>query len=71
MEKKSVLVNNTFKEFTYWNWDYIPTETDPMQQAIDWLSLAEVVHHKNIIYIFLIAQPYLKKNCYFYLYLDP
>nr|CAG4636654.1 EOG090X0IC1 [Eubosmina coregoni] len=44
MEKKCVLVNNTFKEFTYWNWDYIPTETDPMQQAIDWLSLAEVIH---------------------------
>jgi len=43
IEQKPMLVNNTFKQINYWNWDYIPSSNDPVPQAMEWLSLSEVV----------------------------
>ena len=43
IQQKPMLVNNTFKQINYWNWDYIPSSNDPVPQAMEWLSLSEVV----------------------------
>jgi hypothetical protein len=43
MEQKPMLINNTFKQINYWNWDYIPSSNDSQNQAMEWLSLADVV----------------------------
>ncbi|XKL63041.1 hypothetical protein PGB90_005405 [Kerria lacca] len=39
-------INQSFKKFTYWNLDRIPSNNDSLRSAFDWLDVAEVVHSK-------------------------
>jgi len=32
-----------FNSYTYWNWDYNPSTSDPTQLALDWLDISKVV----------------------------
>nr|CAG4635184.1 EOG090X0IC1 [Alona affinis] len=45
--KRNLLANRRFEEFCYWNWDCIPTESDSVKTAMDWLSLSKVIHTKD------------------------
>lgn len=31
-------------EFTYWNWDQIPSKNDPIVKAIQWLEVSKAIH---------------------------
>lgn len=33
-----------FENFTYWNYDKIPSRNDAYLQAMDWLEVSEVLH---------------------------
>lgn len=33
-----------FKEFTYWNYDKIPSKNDAFEKALDWMELSDVLH---------------------------
>ncbi|KAL6437006.1 hypothetical protein ACFW04_004967 [Cataglyphis niger] len=34
----------TFSQFTYWNYDRIPSKNDALVAALDWIDIAEVLH---------------------------
>nr|CAG4652311.1 EOG090X0IC1 [Triops cancriformis] len=40
-------VQATFSAVTYWNWDTIPSRNDALQQALDWIPLAEALHSQT------------------------
>lgn len=31
-------------EFTYWNWDELPRDTDVVVKALQWIKIAEAIH---------------------------
>ncbi|XP_015605875.1 ribonuclease H2 subunit C [Cephus cinctus] len=33
-----------FSEFTYWNYDKIPSRNDALSGALDWIDIAEALH---------------------------
>ncbi|XP_057341824.1 ribonuclease H2 subunit C [Microplitis mediator] len=33
-----------FTEFTYWNWDKLPSRNDAFDAALDWVEIAEALH---------------------------
>ncbi|KAK4327374.1 hypothetical protein Pmani_002155 [Petrolisthes manimaculis] len=33
-----------FDSFTFWNWDRHPSRSDRYQQAMDWTTIADVIH---------------------------
>lgn len=33
-----------FNEFTYWNWDELPNETDSVVKALQWIDIAKAIH---------------------------
>ncbi|XP_053671019.1 uncharacterized protein LOC128721304 [Anopheles nili] len=33
-----------FRDFTYWNYDRVPSASDPMAKALKWMELADVLH---------------------------
>jgi len=44
----------TFSQFTYWNYDKIPSKNDTLAAALDWIDIAEVVSNYFMInYCFL------------------
>ncbi|GIY66050.1 uncharacterized protein CDAR_454471 [Caerostris darwini] len=34
----------TFKEFTAWNWDVLPTSEDKLVKAFQWINIASALH---------------------------
>lgn len=42
-DKKSKDVTQ-FKEFTYWNWDELPTDKDVIVKALRWINVAQAIH---------------------------
>ncbi|KAH0955461.1 hypothetical protein HN011_007806 [Eciton burchellii] len=34
----------TFSQFTYWNYDKIPSKNDALAAALDWIDIAEALH---------------------------
>lgn len=42
-DKKSKDVTQ-FKEFTYWNWDELPTNKDVIVKALRWTNIAKSIH---------------------------
>ncbi|KAK7071302.1 Ribonuclease H2 subunit C [Halocaridina rubra] len=36
-----------FNEITFWNWDRKASRGDEYQQAMDWTSIADVIHDSN------------------------
>nr|CAG4644446.1 EOG090X0IC1 [Lepidurus arcticus] len=41
-------VSTSFSGITYWNWDSIPSKNDALQQALDWIPLAEALHAPSL-----------------------
>lgn len=33
-----------FREFTYWNWDALPTSDDEVMKALQWLTISKAIH---------------------------
>ncbi|XP_031782820.1 ribonuclease H2 subunit C [Nasonia vitripennis] len=42
--ERNIYATGTFKQFTYWNYDKIPTKNDPFISALDWIDIAEALH---------------------------
>lgn len=40
---RNIYGTHVFDEFTYWNWDTEPTQSDKVIMAMDWLEIAKVV----------------------------
>ncbi|XP_011348158.1 ribonuclease H2 subunit C isoform X1 [Ooceraea biroi] len=38
----------TFSQFTYWNYDRIPSKNDALAAALDWIDIAEALHSPEI-----------------------
>lgn len=36
-------INKKFTEFTYWNWDQIPTDEDKVCKSMSWLKIGEAL----------------------------
>eukprot|EP00088_Acartia_fossae_P055964 TRINITY_DN6509_c0_g1_i1.p1 TRINITY_DN6509_c0_g1~~TRINITY_DN6509_c0_g1_i1.p1 ORF type:complete len:147 (+),score=20.90 TRINITY_DN6509_c0_g1_i1:830-1270(+) len=43
-EKENIRGVKMFKEFTYWNYDRVPSENDNLAQALQWTKVAEALH---------------------------
>lgn len=42
-EDRSLHVTGAFSQFTYWNFDKIPSDSDALKRALDWIDIAKVV----------------------------
>lgn len=40
---RNLYCTGTFSQFTYWNYDRIPSKNDPLAAALDWIDIAEAV----------------------------
>lgn len=46
-DKESHLeVTQQFNEFTYWNWDKVPSNGDRIVSALDWIEISRAVSIK-------------------------
>ncbi|GAB1865787.1 Ribonuclease H2 subunit C [Camponotus japonicus] len=41
---RNLYCTGTFSQFTYWNYDRIPSKNDSLVAALDWIDIAEVLH---------------------------
>ncbi|XP_014211344.1 ribonuclease H2 subunit C [Copidosoma floridanum] len=41
---RNIYATATFKEFTYWNYDKLPSKNDAFISALDWIDIAEALH---------------------------
>lgn len=41
--ERNIYSNGKFSEFTYWNYDKIPSKNDALAAALDWIDIAEAV----------------------------
>lgn len=48
---RTLRIKGSFEEFTYWNYDKIPSLSDGYKQALQVLKLADVVSCKFVIYL--------------------
>lgn len=42
-KKRNLHCTGTFSQFTYWNYDRIPSENDAFSAALDWIDIADAV----------------------------
>ncbi|XP_043477755.1 ribonuclease H2 subunit C [Leptopilina heterotoma] len=42
--ERNIYSNGKFSEFTYWNYDKIPSKNDALVAALDWIDIAEALH---------------------------
>ncbi|KAG8039274.1 hypothetical protein G9C98_003581 [Cotesia typhae] len=42
--KRTFNSTESFTEFTYWNWDKLPSKNDAFDAALDWVDIAEALH---------------------------
>lgn len=54
-------VDHVFDEFTFWNYDKIPSKNDALHKALDWIKVANVVslikiHYKCILLTYVLSQ---------------
>lgn len=40
---RNLYCTGTFSQFTYWNYDKIPSKNDALVAALDWIDIAEAV----------------------------
>ncbi|GFY32900.1 uncharacterized protein TNCV_4025241 [Trichonephila clavipes] len=43
-DKRDLKKGATFKEFTSWNWDIVPSPQDKLVKALQWINLTSVLH---------------------------
>ncbi|XP_020290648.1 ribonuclease H2 subunit C [Pseudomyrmex gracilis] len=41
---RNLYSTGTFSQFTYWNYDRIPSKNDAVAAALDWIDIAEALH---------------------------
>ena len=41
---KSTQIKKHFNEFTYWNWDELPSKEDTVVKGIGWIKIAQTLH---------------------------
>lgn len=41
--ERNIYATGSFTEFTYWNYDKIPSKNDAFISALDWIDIAEAV----------------------------
>lgn len=64
---RNLYCTGTFSQFTYWNYDRIPSKNDSLVAALDWIDIAEAViifssieiissyySHYHYIYIYIV-----------------
>lgn len=39
--------SNEFNEFTYWNWDELPSDNDAVVKALQWINISKAIHASN------------------------
>lgn len=42
-KERNLYCTGTFSQFTYWNYDRIPSKNDPLAAALDWVDVAKAV----------------------------
>lgn len=57
--ERTFKASGIFNEFTYWNFDKIPSDNDKLKQALVWNDFAKAV--RRLVYI-LNGSPLLKKS---------
>ncbi|CAL1293607.1 unnamed protein product [Larinioides sclopetarius] len=43
-DKRDLKKVATFKDFTSWNWDIVPSSDDKLMKALQWIDVASVLH---------------------------
>ncbi|KAL2731980.1 ribonuclease H2 subunit C [Vespula squamosa] len=46
--QRNLYSNKIFSEFTYWNYDKMPSKNDALAAALDWIDIAEALHGTDI-----------------------
>lgn len=41
--ERNLKATGTFKSFTYWNYDKIPSRNDALAKVVDWMDISDVV----------------------------
>lgn len=42
-KERNLYCTGTFSQFTYWNYDRIPSKNDALAAALDWVDVAKAV----------------------------
>lgn len=42
-KNRNLYCTGTFSQFTYWNYDRIPSKNDALSAALDWIDIADAV----------------------------
>lgn len=42
---RNLYCTGTFSQFTYWNYDSVPSKNDALAAALDWIDIAEAVRN--------------------------
>lgn len=42
--QRNLYSTGVFSEFTYWNYDKVPSKNDTLIAALDWIDIAEALH---------------------------
>lgn len=48
-KERNLYCTGTFSQFTYWNYDRIPSKNDTLVAALDWVDIAKVVSFFTLI----------------------
>uniref|UniRef100_A0A6G1SCK1 Ribonuclease H2 subunit C n=1 Tax=Aceria tosichella TaxID=561515 RepID=A0A6G1SCK1_9ACAR len=43
-QRETAKIKKHFSEFTYWNWDELPSKSDTVIKALNWLQVAKAIH---------------------------
>ncbi|XP_032681238.1 ribonuclease H2 subunit C [Odontomachus brunneus] len=43
-KNRNLYCTGTFSQFTYWNYDRIPSKNDALSAALDWIDIADALH---------------------------
>ncbi|XP_071578590.1 ribonuclease H2 subunit C [Temnothorax nylanderi] len=43
-KERNLYCTGTFSQFTYWNYDRIPSKNDALAAALDWVDVAKALH---------------------------
>jgi len=44
LQSRGTAATRGFDKFTYWNWDQIPGEEDPVVKAVQWIDISNAIH---------------------------
>lgn len=47
-KNRNLYCTGTFSQFTYWNYDRIPSKNDAFSAALDWIDIADAVSSSSM-----------------------